>query len=172
MLPSMVGTLTMPSGPGLAARLSYLALFAAVGASFPYLSVFYQSRGLDLGAVGLLTALGAGAGLVAAPIWGAAADRYAGSPFVMAVGAVVAAIGATALALSDGAVAMAIAVVVMTLAFSGLTPTLDARALETVGRHRDRYGRLRAWGSASFIVAVALTGALIERAGPTSLLAG
>jgi PPP family 3-phenylpropionic acid transporter len=60
-------------------------------------------------------------------------------------------------------------VAVMSGAFAGLAPTLDARALETVASDRDRYGRLRAWGSASFILVVALTGALIERAGAASL---
>jgi PPP family 3-phenylpropionic acid transporter len=48
-------------------------------------------------------------------------------------------------------------------------PTLDARALETVRGDRNRYGGLRAWGSASFIVIVWVTGALIERAGARSL---
>jgi len=57
----------------------------------------------------------------------------------------------------------------VTIAFAGIGPTLDARALETLGDDRDRYGRLRAWGSGAFIVVVAFTGALIERAGATSL---
>ncbi|MGH2382667.1 MAG: MFS transporter, partial [Candidatus Limnocylindria bacterium] len=56
-------------------------------------------------------------------------------------------------------------------AFSGLAPTLDARALETVRGNRNRYGGLRAWGSASFIVVVWVTGALIDRAGPPSMFA-
>jgi PPP family 3-phenylpropionic acid transporter len=64
---------------------------------------------------------------------------------------------------------IAMAVIGMSLAFSGLAPTLDARALETVRGNRDRYGRLRAWGSASFIVVVWVTGALIERAGASSM---
>jgi MFS transporter, PPP family, 3-phenylpropionic acid transporter len=149
----------MPNSPGLAARLSYVALFGAVGASFPYLGVFYQERGLDLGAIGLMTALGAAAGLLAAPIWGVLADRYPGSSLVLAIAALITA----------GVAAMALALAVSSVAFAGIGPTLDARALETVASDRNRYGRLRAWGSASFIVVVALTGALIERAGPTSL---
>ena len=48
----MIGA-PMPIRPSLAARLSYAALFGAVGASFPYLPVFYQSRDLDLAAIGL-----------------------------------------------------------------------------------------------------------------------
>jgi PPP family 3-phenylpropionic acid transporter len=159
----------MPIRPGLAARLSYAALFGAVGASFPYLAVFYQARGLDLGAIGLLTAFGAAAGLVAAPIWGAVADRYAGSPLVIPVAALVTAAGGAALALANGVAAMVVGLAVLSVAFAGIAPALDARALETVGSDRNRYGRLRAWGSASFIVVVAFTGALIERAGPASL---
>lgn len=159
----------MPITPGVAARLCYVALFAAVGASFPYLGVFYQARGLDLGAIGLMTALGAAAALVAAPIWGVLADRYARSPVVIPAAALITAAGGAALALADGVPAMALALVVLSLAFAGIAPTLDARTLETVASHRDRYARIRAWGSASFIVVVAFTGALIERAGPESL---
>jgi PPP family 3-phenylpropionic acid transporter len=159
----------MPISPRVAARLSYVAAFGAVGAWYPYLAVFYQERGLDLATIGLMTALGAAAGLVAAPIWGALADRYAGSPLVIPVAALVTAAGATALALVDGVVAMAAALILSSVAFAGIPPTLDARALETVGSDRNRYGGLRAWGSAAFIVVVALTGALIERAGITSL---
>jgi MFS transporter, PPP family, 3-phenylpropionic acid transporter len=161
----MIGT-PMSIRPSLAARLSYAALFGAVGASFPYLPVFYQSRGLDLAAIGLMTALGAAVGLLAAPVWGALADRYAGSSIVIPIAALTAGAGAIGLAVVDGVGAMAVALAVMAGAFAGIAPTLDARALETVGSDRNRYGRLRAWGSASFIVVVVITGALIQRVGP------
>ena len=159
----------MPIRPRHAAILSYVAAFGAVGAWYPYLSVFYQDRGLDLGTIGLMTALGAAAGLVSAPIWGAIADRYAGSPLVIPIAALVTAVGAVTLALVDGLAAMAGAIVLSAVAFAGIAPTLDARALETVGSDRNRYGRLRAWGSGAFIVVVFLTGALVERAGITSM---
>jgi PPP family 3-phenylpropionic acid transporter len=155
--------------PTVAARLAYLALYGAVGASFPYLAVYYSSRGLDLATIGLLTSLFAGAGLLAAPLWGAVADRLAGSMPVLPVAAILAAAGGFALALAHGPIPIALAVVGTALAHSGLGPMLDARALETVRGHRDRYGGMRAWGSASFIVVVWATGALIERSGATSL---
>lgn len=154
-----------------AARLGYLALYGAVGASFPYLSVFYASRGLGVETIGLLTSLAAVAGLVAAPLWGSAADRFAGSRALLPVAALIAALGATSLALVREPLLVAGAVAIMSLAFSGLAPTLDARALETVRHEQNRYGGLRAWGSASFIVVVWLTGALIERFGAASMFA-
>ena len=159
----------MRISPRAAARLSYVAAFGAVGAWYPYLAVFYQERGLDLGLIGLMTALGAAAGLVSAPLWGALADRFAGSPLVIPVAALITAAGATALALSNSVVGLAAALVVSSVAFAGIAPTLDARALETVGDDRNRYGGLRAWGSGAFIVVVAFTGALVERAGITSM---
>lgn len=157
--------------PTVSARLAYLALYGAVGASFPYLAVFYASRGLGLETIGLLTSLAAFAGLVAAPIWGTVADRFAGSWLVLPLAAALAAAGAAALALAHEPIVIALAVAGMSLAFSGLAPTLDARALETVRGNRNRYGGLRAWGSASFIVVAWVTGALIERAGPPSMFA-
>lgn len=160
-----------PAGSGVAARLSYVAAYAAVGASFPYLGVFYLDRGLSLSAIGLLTAIGAAAGLLGAPLWGALADRSAGLPLVIPLASIVTAVGAAGLAVADGPAGMVVALAILSVAFAGTGPTLDARALETVGDDRDRYGRIRAWGSGSFIVAVAVTGALIERAGPASLFA-
>ena len=160
-----------PTATRVAARLSYVAAYAAVGASFPYLGVFYLERGLSLSAIGLLTALGAAAGLLGAPLWGALADRSAGLPIVIPLASIVTAVGAAGLAVADGPTGMVVALAVLSVAFAGIGPALDARALETVGDDRDRYGRIRAWGSGSFIVAVALTGGLIERAGPASLFA-
>ena len=159
----------MSISPRAAARLSFVAAFGAVGAFIPYLPVFLQERGLDRGTIGLFIALGAAAGLVSAPLWGAVADRYAGSPLVIPVAALATAASATALALVDAIALMALALVLASVAFAGIAPTLDARALETVGSDRNRYGRLRAWGSGAFIVIVAFTGALVERAGITSM---
>jgi MFS transporter, PPP family, 3-phenylpropionic acid transporter len=155
--------------PTASARLAYLAMYGAVGASFPYYAVFYESRGLGLATIGLLTSLAAATGLVAAPLWGTVADRFAGSRLVLPVAALMAAGGAAALAMAREPILIGLAVIAMSVAFSGLGPTLDARALETVSRDRDRYGGLRAWGSASFIVIVWITGALIERAGAGSM---
>ena len=53
----------------------YALLFGAVGAYIPYLSVYLSSKGLDLGTIGALIALQATVSLVAAPSWGALADR-------------------------------------------------------------------------------------------------
>jgi PPP family 3-phenylpropionic acid transporter len=157
--------------PTIAARVAFVAVYAAVGAYLPYLPVYFRSLGFGLDAVGWLAALGAAAGLVGAPLWGAIADRFAGSRLVLPAAAVMAALGAAALAIVRGPLLVAVAAAVMAMSFSGIPPGLDARALGIVSGDRNRYGRLRLWGSASFIVVVWFTGAVIERAGVASLFA-
>lgn len=152
-----------------AARAAYATLFGAIGASFPYLPVYYRSVGLSLGEIGLLGSLAAAVGLVGAPLWGTLADRYPTSRLILPIAATVAALAALGLALAREPVAIAGAVIAFSVALSGLTPIIDARALETVQGDHDRFGPIRVWGSIGFIVVVWLTGFLIERAGIASL---
>ena len=56
--------------------LAYLVYFGAIGASFPYLPVFYRDLGLRLEEIGLLTAVQAATQLALAPIWGGLVDRF------------------------------------------------------------------------------------------------
>ena len=66
--------------PGMAAGgrilLAYLIYFAAIGAAFPYLPVFYHDIGLGLEQIGILTAMQAAIQLLLAPVWGGLADRF------------------------------------------------------------------------------------------------
>jgi PPP family 3-phenylpropionic acid transporter len=156
--------------PAVRAAAAYVALFTAVGASFPYLSVYYQGVGLSLATIGGLSALGAGLQLIASPAWGIVADRLARSRLVVPAAALTAALGATLLAILP-AQWIVVGVLVLASGLAGLIPVLDARALETVDADRDRYGRLRACGSAAFIASAWLVGALIDRAGIRSLFA-
>lgn len=152
-----------------AARVAYAMLFAAIGASFPYLPVYYRSVGLSLGEIGLLGSLAAAVGLLGAPLWGTLADRYPTSRLILPTAASLAAFAALGLALARQPVAIAAAVVAMSAAQAGVAPMLDARALDTVRGDHDRYGGLRVWGSIGFVVAVWVTGFLVERAGIASL---
>jgi PPP family 3-phenylpropionic acid transporter len=155
--------------PTLAARLSFIAVYAAVGAYLPYLPVYFRSLGFGLDTVGWLAALAAAAGLVGAPLWGTVVDRFSGSRLVLPAAAAVAAAGAGALASASEPLFVTVALVAMSMAFAGIPPGLDARALGIVRGERNRYGQLRLWGSASFIVVVLVTGAVIERAGIGSI---
>lgn len=153
----------------LAARAAFAALFGAIGASFPYLPLYYRASGLNLAEVGLVGALAAGVGLLAAPLWGSLADRSPDSRWVLPAAATLATFGAIGLWLASGPIAIAVAATGTLAAQAGVAPILDARALDIVRGNRDGYGRLRVWGSIAFVVVSAAVGFLVERSGIASL---
>jgi PPP family 3-phenylpropionic acid transporter len=149
----------------------YVALFAAVGAWFPYQSVLLASRGLDFAAIGLLLALNAVVGLVAAPIWGAIADRAGIIHWPLLLASIVAAAGAAWLAFAGDVVSIAAALSLMAVGAAGLIPLTDARTVELAGSNRERYARARAFGSASFVGGAVVTGVVISGRTPDALFA-
>ncbi len=169
--------------PGRAA-VAYAAYFVSIGVWFPYLPVYYHSLGLDLATIGLFAAVSAATSLVAGPAWGIVADTLDRSGRALPVAALVAATAAIGLWLAGGLLAalpggpdpralllMLGAAVFVAAASGGVGPQLDARAVDSVGGDRVGYGRLRAWGSLSFIVTAAVAGRLLDATGPAGLFA-
>ncbi|HET6744633.1 MAG TPA: MFS transporter [Candidatus Limnocylindria bacterium] len=144
------------------ARAGFVTLYAAVGALFPFIPIYYGSLGISLDGIGLLGALSAASAAVGSPLWGLAADRFGASRAVLPVSALAAAIAATALALVDPVIPLVVAVAALGFCMAGAAPILDARALEAATGDRHRYGQLRVWGSASFILGVLVVGWLID----------
>ncbi len=153
------------------AVITYVVYFTAVGAAWPYLPVYYRDLGLDLGTIGFLAGLSAATQLVAAPAWGGLTDRYPGSRLTLPAAALLASAGAFGLFGARELPAIAGSVLVLAAGLAGIGPLLDARALDILGAERARYGEVRAWGSAAFIVTAWLVGLLIDRTAPSSLFA-
>lgn len=147
------------------ARTAYVTLFAAIGAMAPFLPVYFRSLGLQLDAVGLLGALSAGTGIVGAPLWGLVADRFPRSRLVLPAAAVAAAAWAALLGLATEPLLVVPLAVLLALSMAGIAPILDARALDAVTDDRHLYGRLRVWGSASFVGSALAVGWIIEHTG-------
>jgi len=147
----------------------YVVLFAAVGAWFPYVSVYYRHVGLSLEAIGLLTALYSAVGLVAAPAWGAVVDHIRNSRGPLAVAGAWSALAAAVLLVVRDPLPVTVAVVFLAAGTAGMGPMVDNRTIELLGDDRDRFGRARAWGSAAFIVASIGVGAVVTSAGPPGM---
>ena len=157
--------------PQARARLAYVAMYAAIGSMLPYLPLYYRSLGFSLAEVGSILALGAGVGLAASPAWGAASDRMRGSPRVLVGAAATALAGTALLAAFTTPIFVVLGAAVLGVGIAGLSPIIDARALETAGANRSGFGPLRAWGSFSYILAVLGSGVLIDHVGLRSVFA-
>ena len=150
--------------------LAYLVYYAAIGAAYPYLPVFFLDLGLRLEQIGLLTATGAAVQLVLSPVWGGLADRFPRTRLTLPLAAAIATLGAAALFRASDFTAVLIGSLIMFAGIAGITPTLDARTLETLGpAKRSRFGEVRAFGSLAFVLATVAVGFVLDAEGAQSM---
>lgn len=155
---------------GLRIFLAYLVYFSAIGASFPYLPVFYRDLGLTLEEIGLLTAIQAATQLALAPVWGGLVDRFPRIGLTLPLAAAVATVGGFSLFLASDLGSVLTGSVLLFAGLAGIGPTLDARTLETLGPGgRHRYGQVRAFGSLAFVITTLLVGLLLDSRGARTL---
>ncbi len=151
-------------------RLS-LATFAsigALGATYPFLALELRGRGVTgwlLTAAMVATPL---LRLAFGPAWGAWSDRRHGSGHVVLAAAVCMALGAVWLAGAPGLLVLG-GVLLHGLGRVGVDPLLDGLIVRTLGADRERYGRVRLWGSVGFLISVYAGGALSEHLGVSPL---
>jgi len=150
--------------------LAYLVYFAAIGAAYPYLPVFYRDLGLTFEEIGILTAIQAATQLALGPVWGGLVDRFPRVGLTLPLAAAVAAAGGFILFLATDFSSSLAGSMLLFAGLAGIGPTLDARTLETLGpAGRDRFGQVRAFGSLAFVVVALLVGLLLEAQGSRSL---
>ena len=153
----------MPDGARVGLFLA--AFFAAAAVTSAYLPLWFADRGLSASEIGTVLGLGSLLRVVAVPGWGWLADAVGRRRAVLFGVAALAAGCAALLAGTGGFWTILVVSAVQGVSASALTPLSDALALALAGARRLDYGRMRAWGSASYMVATALSGGLVGRAG-------
>jgi PPP family 3-phenylpropionic acid transporter len=149
----------------------YLFLFSAVGCWSAYASVLFKELGVGLAVIGVLASVPAAVSIVGAPSWGLVADRLGDVRPPLLVAGLWAAAAASLLALQPPMPWIALVVAVLAAGSSGLTPLVDARTVERLGRARDRFGQARAFGSLGFILTTLMVGVLVQATGTPAMLA-
>ncbi|MBI4182759.1 MAG: MFS transporter [Proteobacteria bacterium] len=146
-----------------ATRLSafYGALFTVIGILLPFWPVWLAARGLGPAEIGIALSAAQWMRVGCGALVGRLADHW-GAPRRMLVGLALASLGAYALFLPAEGFGAILAVSLLSgVAFSGLIPLGDALTLAHATAGRLDYGRVRLWGSLSFIAASAIGGRVL-----------
>jgi PPP family 3-phenylpropionic acid transporter len=151
------------------AVLPYIVIFVAVSAWSPYLVLYYRSLGITYSQIGALMAFTSCVGLFSAPAWGALHDRYPRSLVLLPIAGLLGGLGGYGLVTVGASPLIVPAAALFACGIGGLTPMMDVRVLEIAGSDRTRYGRIRACGSASFMVGAPLVGVLKDHQGPSAI---
>ena len=139
----------------------YAASFLVVGIQLPFWPVWLAGRGLDAQDIAFVFAAAIWAKIVATPIIGALADRLGRGRAMMVALAAAACLGYAALWPARSFWALLWLNLVAGVAQSALMPLGDSITLAAVRGARLDYGRIRVWGSISFIIAAVGSGWLL-----------
>ncbi len=153
--------------------LAYGAIFLSAGAVLPYLSVWFQSRGLDGRTIGLTIGLAMLARFGIVMLGGVLADRFRAPRRVMQGFGAVSIIMFGVLWFMHAPAWIILAAVCAVGASAPLVPLLEAAALRSSRRDGFSYGLVRAIGSMTFVLANLVVGALMspKQFGPDILIA-
>ncbi len=148
----------------------YGAVFAVVGVQVPFWPVWLEARGLSAGQIGWVIAASFWPRVITSLMIPHHADRLGERRRPMAVLAAITMIGVALFALADRFWMFMGLSLVTGACFAAILPLGEALALQETHRHRLSYGRVRLWGSITFIVAAIATGRSLQQSGSEVVL--
>jgi PPP family 3-phenylpropionic acid transporter len=157
---------------GTAARLAgfYGAVFAVVGVQLPFWPVWLEAQGLSAAEIGLVIAASFWPRVITSLIIPHHADRLGERRRPMAALAAITLIGVALFAFADRFWMFMGLSLVTGATFAAILPLGEALALQQAHEQRLSYGRVRLWGSITFIVAAIGAGRALQGAGPDIVL--
>lgn len=156
----------------IAARLAafYFAFLAVYGVQIPFWPVWLASHGLGAIDIGVIVAVGVGARLIGNLLTAHVADRSGERRRLMLALAVLGLAAYGLFALIDGFWGILAVSIVSSLLFPPIMALGESLTMTGVGRLGLDYGRIRLWGSLSFILAAAVSGHVLVEAPPAAIL--
>ncbi len=148
----------------------YAALFLVVGCYLPYLPIWLHWRSLDADRIAVLLAAPLFTRILFTPAISFAADRMGGRRTILIGLAWGSLLSFLLLWAANGFLAMFLATVLLAVNWTTIMPLIETVAVAGIRTGALDYGRVRLWGSLSFIAASLGAGIAIGRAGPQVVL--
>ena len=139
----------------------YAAYFLVAGVALPFWPLFLQARGLSVTEIGLMLGLTLMLRAAAGPFIGRYADCRDSTRGPLVACAFIVLLVAAAFYWTWGFWPIFAVSTVFTLVYAGVLPLGETIALRTVSAESG-YGRVRLWGSISYLLAAAIGGAVLE----------
>ena len=156
--------------------LYYAAVFIVYGTQMPFLPLWLGERGLDASAIALVTSVPLLVRLAVTPAVAVRADRQ-DAHAAWSIGLVsLAVVAALAFPAARGQLVIALLMLVFLVPLQSTMPLAETIAMRGVRRFGLDYGRMRVWGSLTFIGANLVGGHVVDRYGadavPWMVIAG
>jgi PPP family 3-phenylpropionic acid transporter len=141
---------------------AYLAACIALGIQTPFLPLFLAERGLSADAISFALALPMAIRLAAMPLAGIVSDRWGAPRFTLMSLGLMGAFGFVFVGMAPNVGLILLAIAFAAVFWTPIFPLLDAYALRLAALKALDYGRVRLWGSISFIATNVAAGYLLN----------
>lgn len=148
--------------PELRTSLYYFINFTSSGAAVAYVGIWFATRGLGAGEIGMINALPVVIMLGLNLLVGRIADRARDWRQVIVIGALLGAVLPFGLFFAEGFWGILLVWTAATLPIAAISPVTDAAALRMTSRNGTDFGAVRAWGTIGFMAFNALTGFVVS----------
>ena len=142
--------------------LFYAAVFTLIGTHLPFFPLWLRSVGIDASWIGIITAVPAVTRFTVLPWVTGLAERRSALRGALIVTAIMTTLGFSLVGTQNRAPLVFLAYVVTASMWTPMVPLTDAYALRGVARYGLKYGPLRLWGSAAFVVGALVCGLLVD----------
>ena len=143
----------------------YFVTFAGYSAIGPYLALYYSSLGFSGLEIGILLGVGPLLSLIATPFWTGFADARNKHRLVLAGGVAAIVIIHSIFPVLHRFILILGAVTLIAALSSHVFSLQDTATVHMLGRQRDRYGRIRLWGTIGWGVGAPLFGMVLDQFG-------
>jgi PPP family 3-phenylpropionic acid transporter len=150
--------------------LVYGAVFGLIGISLPFFPVWLKARGVDVGWIGLITAVPALTRFTVLPLITSLAERHHALRPAITWLAFLTAIGHFVLGFFATPLPILLVFALTACAWTPIMPMVDGYVLKGVARYGLDYGPLRLWGSAAFVVGALGGGVYVDWVAPDHLI--
>jgi len=150
--------------------LFYGAVFFVLGVVVPFWPIWLQSRGLTPADIGIILAVGPWMRVLVDPVIARAADHGGQGRRMLVITAAVSLMAFAGFSVVSSFWLILLITLVYAPSFHALIPLGDSQAMSAVLRHKLDYGRIRLWGSVTFIVGTLGVGALLTGRDPNLIL--
>ena len=140
----------------------YFVYFSLLGVMAPYLSLYLEDEGYSLLEIGQLLSILMLTKMIAPMIWGGLADKYNKNMLLVRIGSLMTLLCYIGFFWADAFWTMAIVIILYSFFWNAILPQIEVITLYNLAENKNRYSRIRLWGSIGFIFSVAFCGWLFE----------
>lgn len=143
----------------------YFCYYFAFGVWLPFSALYFANKGFAAQDIGILVGMTSVTRIIAPNLWGWLADKTQRRMLIVRMGILNSSIVFLFMFLDQSMASMLVVVIGFTFFLNSVMSQFNVMTMRYLGDQATQYGRIRAWGSFGFVVAVVVSGAILDKFG-------